>query len=352
VTIFTTTTIQPSSFSTSHQQSTTTHNNRNRMADSDDNSDGGNVTHIVTVDMMISIGLRLLNYAQERIDRAALKTNVNRFTSHFGVRPSTACTVYEDLQKTAIVEARLTKPSPMELKNFLIGLNYLRKYPKEDELEATFNYSKGWISKKVWKAVKRIQCLAPEKIIWPDDLGENELWVLTVDGIHMWIKEPTHPEWSQDPEAFSHKYNHAGACYEVGVSLTGGLIWLNGPFKAGSNDMRNFKSRGLMARLLQLGKKAIGDSGYNGRPDAISTPNSHDSKSVYKFKSRALERHESFNGLTKQFEILAVRFRHSLPQLKMAYEAVAILCQYKLENELPLYDILIEDVLNADGLQE
>ena len=125
---------------------------------------------------------------------------------------------------------------------------------------------------------------------------------------------------------------------------------MNGPFDAGENDITIFrKPNGLMERLRSLGKKAIGDFGYRGEPDYVSFPNAHDSKPVDRFKSRALKRQENFNCMTKVFQILAGRFRHPERKFGTAFEAVCVICQYKLENEMPLYDVLVEAVINADA---
>ena len=105
---------------------------------------------------------------------------------------------------------------------------------------------------------------------------------------------------------------------------------------------------GLKERLENMGKKAIGDQGYKGEPDLISYYNTTDSPSVALFKSRALLRHETFNGMTKQFGILQGRFRNSSTKFKSAFEAVCVICQYKAENEQPLFDILIQRVIDAN----
>lgn len=47
------------------------------------------------------------------------------------------------------------------------------------------------------------------------------------------------------------------------------------------------------------------------------------------------------------FEILSGRFRHKKIRFGLAFDAVCALCQYKMENETPLFDILIEDVVDA-----
>jgi hypothetical protein len=129
---------------------------------------------------------------------------------------------------------------------------------------------------------------------------------------------------------YSHKLNKAGKSYELGIGLNGGLIWMNGPlFDAGENDITIFrKPNGLKDRLELLGEKAIGDLGCRGEPKFVSYPNPDDYKRVAMFKSRALKRHENFNCMTKVFEILSGRFRHTEDKFGSAFEAVCVLCQY------------------------
>jgi hypothetical protein len=52
--------------------------------------------------------------------------------------------------------------------------------------------------------------------------------------------------------------------------------------------------------------------------------------------------------MTKVFGCLSGRFRHD-PDEKLpdAFEAVCVICQLKLENETPLYDVLIQAVLDT-----
>jgi hypothetical protein len=75
-------------------------------------------------------------------------------------------------------------------------------------------------------------------------------------------------------------------------------------------------SKGLKEKLQATGKKLICDGGYFGHSQQISTPNLHDSKQVKKFKSCALKRQEKFNGMTKNFDCLSGRFRHSVDQIE------------------------------------
>ena len=195
------------------------------------------------------------------------------------------------------------------MKWLLISIHFLRKYPTGPNKEYIFNVSERHSQDQIWDMVKRIWALKETKIAWPNDLGKDDIWIMSVDGTHCWISKPGHPVWSQDSEYFSHKLNKAGMNYELGLSLTSqNLIWMNGPFKAGTNNVSIFQDKGLKQQLDMLGKKAIGDAGYYGHKKQCSTPNANNSAQVKKFKSRALKSHESFNGMTKVFELLSSCF--------------------------------------------
>jgi len=300
------------------------------------------VTHIVTSDEMLATGINLF-YMEDRISRATTQTNVERFFHKFGLAPVTACLVYEDIQR---IQARKDL-TDLDLTFFLISLYYLCTYPKYHELESNFDYSQGYIASIIWAWIKTIADLRHKKIVFPN-VGDDEDWLLTVDCTHNWVSRKAHDVFSFDPDRFSFKFNHDGKSTELGISLTHGLVWINGPYDAGDNDLNIFrKPGGLKEKLEHLGKKAIGDRGYRGETDVVSTYNPLDSKAVRIFKSRALWRHETFNGLLKTFDILDGRFRHSDLQFESTMVAVCVLCQYKVEKERPLFDVLIQSVVDA-----
>jgi DDE superfamily endonuclease len=113
---------------------------------------------------------------------------------------------------------------------------------------------------------------------------------------------------------------------------------VQGPSPAGIPDIRIFRSDGLMD-MIPPGKRVIGDNGYRGERDIISTPNSHESADLRKFKSRARARHESFNGRIKFFRCLSERFHHSIEKHGIAFEAICVIVQYQMENGSPLFDV-------------
>jgi len=320
------------------------------------NIENSQVTHIVTPEDMLKEGLLTVKYDEKQLQRCCDETNQGRFKDSFGVLPATICKIYEDLQNSNAEDKSTNPPRSMRLKGsknnlkwFLRTIYYLRKYPTENDIERQLTVNKGWASTNIWVIIEKIQYLKFKKITWPDDLGGEDIWIVTVDGTHIWLYEPDHPLFSQDSDYYSHKFNKAGINYELGIAIASGkLIWLNGPFKAGKNDLQIFVGGGLRDRLKQLGKKAIGDGIYRGNQDTVSYGNSHDSRQVKLFKSRALKRHEDFNGMTKTFKILQGPFRHGTIKIARAFEAVSVICQYKIERDEPLFDVLIDDVLNGN----
>eukprot|EP00536_Pseudo-nitzschia_multiseries_P013756 jgi/Psemu1/36277/gm1.36277_g len=156
------------------------------------------------------------------------------------------------------------------------------------------------------------------------------------------LQDPCNPPREQRKSLgqmiWDHKFNKAGVNYKLDIALASNtLIWMNGPFKAGQNDVTIFVENGLEQCLRYLCcKKCIGDGDYRGDNDAASTPNAHDGYGVKRFKTRALKCHEGFNnGMTKVFRILHDRFRHSVKKSPRAFEAVH-----------PLYNVLVDDLVN------
>ena len=63
------------------------------------------------------------------------------------------------------------------------------------------------------------------------DADANQVALQTIDGTDFKVWEP-HPF---NPDYFSHKYNHAGVRYEIGICIkTGWIVWINGPFPCGA----------------------------------------------------------------------------------------------------------------------
>jgi hypothetical protein len=188
-----------------------------------------------------------------------------------------------------------------------------------------------------------------KQIVWPerwngDAEDVHEIFLISVDGVHCRINEPKHPTLSKNPGWYSHKFHSAAVDYEIAISIfTQQVVWISGPHRAAKHDITIFRNAneeegGLKGRIPP-GKLVIGDNGYQGEPGIISTPSSHDTPEVRKFKGRARARQETFNARIKTFACLEKRYRHGLEKQKITFEAVCIIIQYQMENGSPLFQI-------------
>jgi len=310
------------------------------------NNDNDDNTGLLTPNEILMSGLRLI-YTEHRInnvrgDPVVSIRNIQRFKDHFGAKPLVIATLWEDLIGNDVPETLIAEhPRELSIDGLLEALHFLYRYRTEAEREATFDKSTKTLRKSCWYYLKRIQALKTKKIVFPDAFG-NDVWIMTVDGTHCKTNEPTHTEFSQDDKYFSHKHKNSGLSYELGIDLfRSNLIWMNGPFPAGQNDKGIFaKPGGLKEKLMAIGKKALGDKGYNGHPDQCSTFNAFDTDAVKALKSRAQMRHEQFNGLIKEYSCLNGRFRHGEKKFAICFEATCVLCQHRLENGEPLFHLL------------
>lgn len=311
------------------------------MSDESDSSDEEIDFVVFTASEMLKEGLVFAGISRKKFRKWKKKSRVEKFVSRYGSKPEVLCEILEDLQTTPDDENRIP-PEKIKLKYFFTAMYFLKRYPEEHELSTNTGLHRDTCRPWKWYFIERIRALRPYKIVWPEN--NNDHWVMTVDGQHCWIHEPSHPEFSQDDEFFSHKYNKAGVSYEIGISIKESqVIWLRGGFKAGKTDLKIFKEDGLREKLEETQQKAIADGGYHSEElfHVLSLPNTLDDKVVKKFKSRALKRHEKFNGMMKAFDCLSERFRHSCPRFVDCFESICVICQYQMEHGSPLFNVLV-----------
>jgi hypothetical protein len=295
---------------------------------------------LFTVDEVMDRGLA---YVDKRSQAGVMRsTKVARFRSFFGSLPVVYAQLWEDLQTTSIDDARLVVADPeRDLKYLLFSIYYLKSYPIENDSSGRWGLSDRTLRDWKWRYIKKIQALKADKITWPDDWaaeGDIPVFLVSVDGIHCRIYEPQHGAWSKNPQYYSHKFKQSGLGYEVALSVfQNKCVSLNGPYPASVNDTTIFKN-GIRQKIPR-GKKAIVDNGYQGKDPKYSKPNPLDTKAVRKFKGRARSRQECFNTRLKNFHCLSENFRNGEAKHKSCFEAVAVICQYQLENGSPLFDV-------------
>jgi hypothetical protein len=151
--------------------------------DSDDDTLEVVITHSVLSDEMLMEGLKLFfdknktHGKKSKMDRVMLQSKtkqVELFVEKYNLHPSTFCAVYEDLQRT---QAPVERCAVLDLRYFLIAMDFLISYPKQPTLESDFDYSRGYIALIIWRWVTRIALLESLKIAFPQYGPLMRFWV-------------------------------------------------------------------------------------------------------------------------------------------------------------------------------
>lgn len=158
-----------------------------------------------------------------------------------------------------------------------------------------------------------------------------------MDGTDCPIQEPSpfNKDW------YSHKFKGPGLRYEIGLSLSGRIVWVNGPFKCGAfPDLKIFKLDMLQALFPH--EKVIADSGYKHTkcviPGDVFSCLASDGEfpTVHK---RVRARHESVNERLKNFNVLDYKFRHDPSLHVYCFHAVAQLTAMMTDSSDSLFSL-------------
>lgn len=163
------------------------------------------------------------------------------------------------------------------------------------------------------------------------DYDEGLTFMLSIDGTHCPIEEPR----PFSTENSSHKMGGAPAAnYELGLLIhQPKLVWLHGPTRPGKHhDITVFRKK-LKEEMEQQvpGRKAVGDRGYRGEPELISTRNEFDPEDLAEFKDRVLARHETFNAKVKVFKSMSTPWRHAGIPHRHGFRAVCLVVCVQLK---------------------
>ena len=124
--------------------------------------DAGNV---LTPDDMLRHGLMAVGFAKHQIHKVARATNLKRFRAHFGSNPIVYAFLWGDLLSTPNQNARI-EASNADLNAFLMCLHFLKCYPSESILAATFHMCEKTARK--WRCffAQKIQALKADKVCY------------------------------------------------------------------------------------------------------------------------------------------------------------------------------------------
>ena len=318
---------------------------RNKVKSKYDRADS---TDISEVDILF-YGLLYVGYDKLRQLDVDHDVNITRFRCFYGVGHLAVAAVIRDLND-----------SDLDLKNFLLALNYLKTYNTETVLSGWWGLNEDTVRKWAKHYQKEIQKLKKKKVssmilfnlshifysiilltlnllqIVCGDLKYDTKHILTVDGVHFRTYESRKVPTAK---VYSHKFNGPGLTYEIAVAIyESRVLSITGPYPASKADITIFREN--LINKIPDGKKGIGDSGYEGEPEKLTIHRDSHSKNLTNFINRVRARHENFNARIKNFCILSDRFRSNKKvEHKLAFEAICILVQYDMENGHPLMEV-------------
>ena len=164
---------------------------------------------------------------------------------------------------------------------------------------------------------------------------------MSVDGTDCQICEPWPFTKAKSPIWWSHKINKAALRYEVGLCIVSGdIVWLNGPYAAGSwNDEKIF--RDCMIHYLDKDEQIEADSGYRGSdPEFVKSPSmALRQNEDADLKNRVRARHETVNKRLKQFKMLDGAYRHNIGYHNFVFRSIAVITQLSIEAGEPLFSV-------------
>jgi hypothetical protein len=287
-----------------------------------------------------ALGLELAGHPQWKAYKH--HCNIERYRQAYGVTPKTAARLWHELRTSNNAQVKL--PVDYEPIHLLLSIRFLWRYEVYEDLGRFFGIrSPKTVRKWVWDYLNRIRGVL--RALIPDwmDAYNGLRFFFSIDGTHCAIQEPSpwSPIWS------SHKLGgKPGLNYEIVLQIDKPrLLWIYGPSAPGAeNDIKVFKTV-LLQKLQQLTAdhgvtfRGIGDKGYRGAPEFLSTRNDLDPPEISEFKNRVLARHESFNQKLKMFDVLSGVFRHDIELHPVCFESVGVLTCIQLQNKgLHLFD--------------
>jgi len=286
---------------------------------------------------------------QERMARWQLDRLVRKFQIFYGCHPKDCQRIWYALQQTTVAAARVPR-SKLKLDYFLMAFYFLRTYETQEQIESKFPFCRETIDTWLWYyLLRKVQRLKEEKIVWPEEWNNDPgnpfcpYFLFSVDGTHCRVMERQTPTYNRDNAYYSHKFHGAGLNYEVALHCyENKIVHIKGPDPAGRGDKAAFRDE--LHGKIPAGSRAVADNGYRADDldDSLALPNAHAPKPVRKFLQRARARHETLYSRMKVFSVLSDRFRckhpHDRdPKHKTCFEAVAVIIQFQMENDSPLF---------------
>jgi len=227
-----------------------------------------------------------------------------------------------------------------------MAVDSLKRYDVEHNMAGKWDVCEDTFRTHWKKTVRMIADLRGEKIKFdPADFPDDQIFLMTVDGVHFRIQEPR-----RDPGSkwYSHKFHGAGVMYLVAVDIRRSrILWIDGPKPASSSERATFegglkndknKDPNALAAKIPVDKRAVADSALRTCQKA-TTRMPGQQKELKDFIKRATARQENVFKRFKQFNILRSEFRHGFDMHKDVLDAIAVITQYDMDLGNPLFNV-------------
>ena len=310
-----------------------------------------NIIDVITASEVMTRGVEFMGYRRET--QQAMKHNciLKEFRAHYGGLPVDLAQIWYDLQTTAVPGVALNdeEKSSKSFKMFMAANFFLWSHPKNASMICSrFGFNKREIhSDSFWKWIYKMGALTQDKVQWDDKFADDNyaIFIASMDGVDFNVWEKPNARYNIDKGLMSHKSKHGALRYLIALSVwESKCVFIDGPVKAGEvNDLAHFRNT-LKQKMTQLpGKILIADGGYStsqvDEVGMIAVPNESDPTELHRFKARARQRHESFNGKLKHYKILQDTFRFDHNKHGHVFRAVCVRVAYAMESGSPLYDV-------------
>ena len=146
---------------------------------------------------MLRLGLQLVGFNDSR-QRVRNSLSVDRFRAHYGIGPRASASLLADLRRT--------HPEATGLGLFKC-LSFLKLYDTEHVLSGRWGLCEETIRNHIKTYLDWMEELSNVKIVW-GDFDDDEIFIVSVDGVHCKIFEPR-----TDPGSkwFDHKVSISAA---------------------------------------------------------------------------------------------------------------------------------------------
>ena len=324
----------------------TTKQHQRRVRQSESNKKKNKKKHTWTDVKILAFGLTLVGFDSSR-QQVTEDKNIRQFRGHYGVGPKAIAALIKDLKPDS-GKAWGDK----ELRKLFIGICWLKLYETEEVMAGRWDLGEDTCRNTAKLCVTQIQSLKKLKITFRG-MNLNLDW-LSVDGVHFHSSEmrpDPHSKW------YSHKFNGPGFAYEVALDTVEDVArWTNDPKPAATHDLTFLRGgtlkqgkknwdKSALYFYMPKGVRLVGDSGYSGQDDLISTTDSAHDPATKELFARFKSRQETYNTRLKFFAVLGQIFCHGkngLPnKMKLhqtCFDAVCVLVAYDVENGHPLFE--------------